>query len=211
MLIIGAKGFAKEVLEILHQNNIFDNIAFFDDVNQDTPNFLYGNFPVLKSLEEAKHFFLEHSNQFTIGIGNPNLRFKIYKSFKKIGGNLVSTISPNSDIGHFGNSIDQGNNITSGVIITNDVTLGKGVLVNLNSTIGHDCNIGDFVEICPNVNISGNCNIGDFTFIGTSATILPNLNIGKKAIIGAGAVVTKDVPDNVLVMGIPAKIIKEIK
>ena len=58
----------------------------------------------------------------------------------------------------------------------------------------------------------GGCvSIGDFAFIGAGATVLPNLKIGKNSIIGAGAVVTKDVPDNVVVYGNPAKFIRENK
>ena len=57
MLIVGAKGFAKEVLEVLHQLKQLDNLVFYDDVNDDVPAFLYGQFPVLKSKEAAAHYF----------------------------------------------------------------------------------------------------------------------------------------------------------
>ena len=211
MLIIGAKGLAKEILEILHQNNNIENLAFYDDVNQDVEDFLFGKFSILKSLEEANSFFKKYGTEFTIGIGNPILRYKLYKKFKDIGGRLTSTISPNADIGHYGNIIKEGNNITSGVVITNDVKIGKGCLINLNVTIGHDCNLGDFVELCPNVNVSGNCKIGNYTFVGTSATILPKITIGENVIIGAGAVVTKDIPDNCMALGVPAKVVKQLE
>ena len=99
----------------------------------------------------------------------------------------------------------------SNVIITSDVKIGKGVLINLSCTIGHDTVIEDFVELCPSVNVSGNCTIGSFSFIGTNAVILPNINIGKNVIIGAGSVVTKHIPDNAVAFGIPAKIVKDNK
>ena len=70
-------------------------------------------------------------------------------------------------------------------------------------------NIDDFVELCPDVNVSGNCTIGAFTFIGTNSTILPNIKIGKNVVVGAGSVVTKDISDNAVAVGIPAKVIKE--
>jgi sugar O-acyltransferase (sialic acid O-acetyltransferase NeuD family) len=209
MIIIGAKGFAKEVLEVLHQSNQTQNIAFYDDVNEigDT---LYDCFPILKNEEQVKAFFDLNGTAFTIGIGTPKYRYLMCQKFEQWGGCLVSTISPFSHIGHFGNAIGNGGNIMTGTVITNDVTLGKACLVNLNCTIGHDTVIEDFVELCPGVHISGNCKIGRHTFIGTNATVLPNVTIGENVIIGAGALVTKDVPNNVLVVGSPAKVTKEL-
>jgi len=119
-------------------------------------------------------------------------------------------ISPFAHIGHFENQIAPGANIMTAVVITNSVTIGKGVLLNITATVGHDCIIGNFVEVCPAVNISGNVTIGDYSFVGTNATILPGVSIGKNCVVGAGAVVTKDIPDNTLALGSPAKPIKEL-
>lgn len=210
MLVIGAKGFAKEVLEILIQNGEDENLCFYDDINDDNPPKLYNRFPVLKSLSEAERFFSKVSNKFVIGIGNPVLRKKIYEKFSGIGGNPTTIISKNAEIGSFDNHIEEGVIITSGTIITNSITIKKGAMINISSTIGHDSIIGEFVEVCPNVSISGHCTISDLVFIGTGATILPNIKIGKSSIIGAGAVVTQNVPDNVLVAGVPATIKKHI-
>ncbi|AMO19476.1 acetyltransferase [Flavobacterium columnare] len=210
MLIIGAKGFAKEVLELLHQNKNLENVAFFDNINPEIKGTLYGVYPILKTFDEVKNFFETQTNKFTIGIGNPILRRKLCKEFTDLGGEFTSTISSKSIIGNFGNTIENGCNIMSGTVITNDVTIKKGGLINLNCTIGHDCVIQEYVEICPGVNISGNCNIGSYTFIGTNSTILPKITIGKNVIVAAGSVVTKDVPDNCMIAGIPAIIKKTI-
>lgn len=211
MLIIGAKGFAKEVLEVLHQNNTLSDVAFFDDINDDVYGNLYEKFPILKSKQEVQTYFKTTSNKFTIGIGNPMLRKKLYDIFTKLGGEFTSTISSKASIGSYGNIINNGCNIMTGAIITNDVIIGKGVLINLNCTIGHDCKIGDFVEMSPGVHISGNCEIGTYTNIGTNATILPKIILGENVVVAAGAVVTKDIPDNCLVAGVPAIIKKELQ
>ena len=65
--------------------------------------------------------------------------------------------------------------------------------------------IGNYVEVCPGVHISGKVTIGEFSFIGTGAVILPGIKIGSRCVVGAGAVVSKDVQDNVTVVGLPAK------
>lgn len=211
MLIIGAKGFAKEVLEVLYQLKKLKKIAFYDDVTADIGESLHDTFPILKSENEVLSFFKKNGNEFNIGIGNPFLRYKLYKKFSSLGGYFTSIISNTSIIGHFGNNIGEGCNIMQSVVLTNDIKVGKGTIINQISSIGHDVIIGDFCEICPNVSISGNCTIGSMTFIGTGAIILPKINIGKNVIIGAGAVVTKNIPDNSVAVGSPAKVIKELE
>jgi sugar O-acyltransferase (sialic acid O-acetyltransferase NeuD family) len=211
MLIVGAKGFAKEVLEVIHQMNQLENLVFFDDVNDDIKGSLYEKFPILKTTEEASDYFNTIDNRFTIGIGNPILRKKLYDKFISLEGIFTSTISPLASIGHYGNHIGIGSNIMTGTVITSDVHIESGTLINLNCTIGHDSIIGRFVELSPGVHISGNCIIGDYSVLGTNACVLPKLTIGKNVIIGAGSVVTKNIPDNCVAVGTPAKIIKELE
>jgi len=209
MLVVGAKGFAKEVLEILHQKNELENLVFYDDQTIDIGTHLYNKFPILKSKQDAKHYFETFDKSFTIGIGDPKLREKLYKDFIAIGGRFTSTISKTAILGSYNTKIGDGSNIMQNVVITNDVNIGIGVIINQISSIGHNVVIEDFSEICPNVSISGNCRIGKNVFIGTGAIILPKITIGKNVVIGAGSVVTKDIPDNCVAVGIPAKIIKQ--
>lgn len=205
MLIIGAKGFAKEVLEICKKNNQLTKLAFFDDLSQNDPEKLYDTFPILKSLEQAEQYFGEIDSSFSIGIGKPRLRKIMYDKFTAIGGKLTSIISPDAKIGSYEIKIGSGANILDGVKISNSVNIGLASLIYYNAIITHDCNIGDFVEISPNATILGRVHINSFTHIGANATILPNLKIGANVLVGAGAVVTKDVPDNSIAVGVPAK------
>ena len=210
MLIVGAKGFAKEVLEVLHQLNQLDQLVFYDDVTVETPEKLFGQFPILKTFEQAVSYFKTIDDRFTIGVGNPVLRKKLCDKFMALGGQFITTISPLATIGYYGNTIEQGCNIMTGTVITSGVAVKKGTLINLNCTIGHDSVLGEFVELSPGVHISGNCIIGNYTVFGTNATLLPKLIIGKNVVIGAGSVVTKNLPDNCVATGIPAKIVKDL-
>jgi len=210
MLIIGAKGFAKEVLEVVLQLNQLENLVFYDDVNIEVSEKLFGQFPILRTKQEATTYFKTIDNRFTIGIGNPFLRKQLYDKFSAIGGKFTSTISPLATIGAYDVQLGIGANVLSGAVFSNSAKIGIGCIVYYNAIITHDCVIGDFVEISPAVNLLGRCKIGDYTQIGANSTILPDIIIGKNVIIGAGSVVTKNVPDNCLIVGVPAKIIKEL-
>lgn len=209
MLVIGAKGCAGIVLEVLFQNNKIEKLAFYDDISTDLPEKLFGRFEIINNLVDAETFLKEDEYAFTLAIGNPVFRKQLYEKFKSIGGIFTSTISPKADIGHFNTTVSEGCNIMSGVVISNNVFINIGALINLNVTVGHDSKVGKFVEISPGAQISGNCTIGDFTYIGSNATILPRITIGSNVIVAAGAVVTQNVPDNCMVAGVPAVIKKE--
>jgi acetyltransferase EpsM len=106
-------------------------------------------------------------------------------------------------------SFGEGTIISAGVIIGAYTNIGQHVIVNRGALIGHHTKIGDYVTIQPGANIAGLCTIGDAAYIGMGAIVLDRISIGSHSIVGAGAVVTKDVPDNVQVVGVPAKIVKE--
>ena len=113
-----------------------------------------------------------------------------------------------------------------------NVFIGDNFYANFNLVLVDDgkITIGNNVMIGPNVTIitaehSTNAEerkkkenqknrpvtIGDDVWIGASVTILPGVKIGNRSVIGAGALVNKDVPDDVLVVGVPAKVIKKLK
>jgi acetyltransferase-like isoleucine patch superfamily enzyme len=89
------------------------------------------------------------------------------------------------------------------------ITIGNGVLIGHNvtlATLNHDERPQFRQNIFPKP-----IYIGDNVWIGSNATILQGVTVGEGAIIGANAVVTKDVPANTIVAGVPAKIIRRIK
>lgn len=203
MLIVGAGGLAKEVLEIFHQQNKLDNIFFYDDITINAPVKLYNRFIILRNIEQVIELF-KTDKRFIIAVGIPSLRYKLYNRFIEVGGEYVSAFSPFAQIGHYGTLLAEGIIVMAGSIITNDVNIGCGCLINSNCTISHDTSIGKFVDISPGVQITGKCNIGEFCNIGTNVTILPRINVGDSVIVGAGAVVTKNVDEGLTVIGIPA-------
>lgn len=209
MIIIGAKGFAKEILELVSSELKIDDIVFFDNVTNPCPDKVFNRFPILKTEDEVKEHIKKSSEKLAVlGVGKPSVRKILFELFSSFDADFKTIIAKDTSIGSFDINIGEGTSIMQGVRITNSVNVGKACLINLNCTIGHDTTIGDFVELSPNVNISGRCEIGDLTSIGTNAIIIPDITIGRNCIIGAGTLVIKDVPDNSVVVGVPGKIIK---
>lgn len=101
-----------------------------------------------------------------------------------------------------------GNYLNSLVSVGSSTRISCHTNINRSSTIGHHCEIEPFVSTGPGVVICGSVKVGIGSFIGAGATILPKLRIGKNVIIGAGSVVTSDLPDDVIVYGNPARVIK---
>ena len=102
----------------------------------------------------------------------------------------------------------QGLFVNAGCTLGAASQFGEWVFINRGASIGHHARFGDFVSVGPGAVVSGSVTLGRGCVVGAGAVVLPELSIGSNAVVGAGSVVTKDVPDNCLVLGVPAKITK---
>lgn len=209
MLIIGAKGFAKELLEAILQENPDRDVVLYDDVNSDAPELLFDKYRIIQIEDDAARYLSEIDERFALGVGNPHTRLKLCEKFIRLGGKLATVISPFAKIGSNSNVIGEGTNILTNAVIESENTIGRGCLIHVGTLISHNVSVGDFCEISPNSNLLGNVKVGNFCSLGTGSIILPNLSVGDNAVVGAGAVVTQDVPNDVTVIGIPARILSK--
>lgn len=102
----------------------------------------------------------------------------------------------------------KGVKVFPGAIINRGCKIKNNVLINTGSVIEHDCIIGEHSQIAPSCNLAGNVKIGKLSLVGMGSTIIQGVKIGKNCIIGAGSVVLKNVPDNSIYAGSPARKIK---
>lgn len=89
------------------------------------------------------------------------------------------------------------------------ISLGKNVHITDGvKFITHDGGTLLFREEVPDLEVTRPIVVGDNVYIGNNAIILPGVTIGNKVVIGAGAIITRDVPDNSVVVGVPGRVIK---
>jgi sugar O-acyltransferase (sialic acid O-acetyltransferase NeuD family) len=212
--MVGAGGCAKDLVAMLELEPTWAGVrpmgagrsepTFFDDVNADAPDVLFGKYPVLRSKQQAADYFKNTDKRFVVATGGPSIRERLQRDFELLGGIPTSIISSHSRIGKYNRISERGVIIMHSVTITNDVTIGEGALINMSCTIGHGAVIGKFCELSPGVTFSS-CRIGDRCHLGICAAIVPGLEIGDDVVVGVGAVVTKNVAGGLTVKGVPAK------
>ena len=198
MIILGAGGHAKEILDILISKKYDKEIILIDELIKHDNTFL-NTYRVTNSIKNLN----TNQNNFIVGVGKINLRKRLSTIALNNGLNWIGVRSENIIIGNINVNIDYTVDIMQNVTISGSVTICKGTLINRNVSIHHDVTIGENCVISPGVQILGNCNIGNNVFIGAGCTILPKIKIDDNAIIGAGSLVNKNIPESTKTFGVP--------
>ncbi len=207
VVIIGAGGFGREVLDIFDAANdrkaLYNVIGFIVDPQYAQVDTLVHDKPVLGGLD----WFNGKTHVKAIcAIGDPRSRFEVITRTRAAGVEYCSVIHPTAVLTRW-TTIGTGCVITAGSILTNNITIGDHAHINLDCTIGHDVNIEDFVTLAPGVHISGRVRLDQGCFVGTGTNVIENLHVGAWSTIGAGSTIIQDVPPGATVVGVPGKVI----
>jgi len=207
LFIIGAGSFGRELESWLHfipkQERDWELIGYLDSVQEKGKLPYPSDYEILGNENE---YPLTKNDYVLISIANTLIREQIYNKLKgKVS--FFTFISPKATIGKF-NNIGEGCVICPNVVLTTNINLGKGTIVNIGSQIGHDVNIGSFSSLMANVDIAGKCIIGERVFMGSNSIIIPEKKVCSDSKVGAGSVVIRNVRPNTTVFGNPAKKIK---
>jgi acetyltransferase EpsM len=204
IFIIGGSAGAKiatNIFKSTHPHHVLYYVECFSDEIQ--INRLYST--VEKSLEHIKSPNID----YFIATGDNLLRKKHYELIKEhTKKEPINCIHPTSVVES--KRIGHGNLICPNAVVHIDSFIGDCTIINTGSIVEHDCWVGDFSQISPNATLCGYVRVGENCFISAGSTVIPKILIGDNSTVAAGSVVREDVPPNVMVAGVPAKIKKNI-
>jgi sugar O-acyltransferase (sialic acid O-acetyltransferase NeuD family) len=210
VVIIGAGGFAREVLDTIDAVNQvslrYEMLGYVVDAQYGELGTLVNDKPILGDLD----WLIQHKDEVFVlcGIGAPEVRYQFVERAAQIGVKYFSVIHP-SVIKTRWMTIGEGSVIAAGSVLSNQIVIGNHVHINPGTIIGHDASFEDFVSIAPGARISGNVTLKQGCYVGTGVNIIEKKTIHAWSIIGAGSTVIHDVRANTTVVGVPGQVIKE--
>lgn len=205
IIIIGASGHAKVIIDIIEKQGKYNIIGLLDD-SPDKKGTDFLGYKIIGNVAEN----IARFNSGIVAIGDNYTRYLVVNKIKSLNPAFafVSAIHPYTAIAKKV-SIGCGTVAMAGVIINNDTAVGEHCILNTKASVGHDNKIGDYVTVGPGATLGGNITVGDFSNISIGANIKHGISIGKETVIGAGATLLNDTPDNVVAYGTPAKIMRK--
>jgi sugar O-acyltransferase (sialic acid O-acetyltransferase NeuD family) len=206
LIIIGARGFGREVYGLATQTNEYGsewNIKGFLDDKVDALNG-FDNYPVI--LSSVHDYNIQSGDVFVCALGDTVQKRKYIKMILDKGGEFVNVIHPTSIIG-LNTKMGSGIIICPFTYVSNDVTLGSFVTIQTHSAVGHNTVIGDYAQINALTFFGGFSKIEDGVTVNPGAKIAPKRTVGENSIIGLNSSVIRDIKPNCTAYGNPAKAI----
>lgn len=203
--IYGYGGLGREVYVIANKINRMEkrwsDIIFVDDAAESLDAVGVSVYSFLRAIEEFSEL------EIVIGVGEPAIRAVLFAKVKNENIKIATIIHPGVYIDNT-TIIGEGTVICEGVTITCNVKIGCNTYIQPHAVIGHDISVGSHSVIGTSCQIGGLNHIGERTYMGFLSGTKEGLSIGNDVICSAGAIVFKDLPDAVIVVGNPARIMK---
>ncbi len=200
LLILGAGGHAKVILDILNLQGVSVQ-GFLDDDET-----LWGQTRLGLSVLGGISTYGDYApDGLILGIGSNAVRRILVEALgAEVAPLWRSAVHPQAVIAE---SVQAGIGtvVMAGAVINVDTVIGSHCIINTGASVDHDCQLGDYVHIAPGVRLSGGVLVGDDSMLGIGSVVIPGVTIGRGVMVGAGAVVVRDVPNGVTAKGVPAR------
>ncbi|MGI4832922.1 MAG: acetyltransferase [Janthinobacterium lividum] len=208
LVIFGAGGFGREVLLLLRQLNEVQPTwtlrGFFDD--QPPASTAIGGLPYLGTAADLNA--TAEPLAVAVAVGSPAARAGVVARLSSPQLSFPTIVHPGVVLQPYQNiALGEGTIIQQGVMLTTDVRIGRFVVLNLGTTVGHNAVVEDFCSLMCHVDISGAVHVETGCYLGTKTTIIQGRRLGAHSTLGAGAVAVRDLPAGVTAAGVPARIL----
>jgi sugar O-acyltransferase (sialic acid O-acetyltransferase NeuD family) len=200
----GCGGHASVVLDAARLQGSHEVVAFVDDSKHLRQ--CHAGLPVFR----ADHLSALRAHGVTgmvIAIGDEPTRMRLATDAAAAGFTLCTIIHPAATVAE-GVPIGDGAVIFAGAIVQPGARIGSNAIINTGASVDHDCLIESGAQLAPRAVLGGRVTIGQGTFIGIGAVVINAIRIGDNCLIGAGSVVVRDIPDDSLAYGVPARIVR---
>ena len=213
-IILGAGGHSKVLMDCLSFRQDLELIGFLDPQTEIHGTVIQG-VPVLGGDEQLSNLAAQGVTHFFVGVGtagsvkSQEIRERLFNAGLHAELKPLNVIHPRSVISA-GANLEDGVQILAGAVISTGARLANNVIVNHQAIVEHDCVIGIHSHISTGAILCGGVIVGQKVHVGAGSVVRQSIRIGDSAIIGAGAVVVKDVQSGEVVVGNPARKLKNI-
>ena len=206
IVIYGAGLGAKQLLEVTRHLDGVVVVGLIDDKPELLGKELAGT-PVLGGYEMLADLVRGGRIDGAALSFHSEVRAKVHRRLRaELGVRLVPLVDPRAMVG-MGVQIGEGALVEAGAVVGPDTVVGEGAIVDVGAVVAHDCHLGAFSHLSPGCALSGVVHLTENVMVGVGAAINSTVTVGMNVIVAPGAAVMNDVPDDVVVSGVPAKII----
>ena len=202
LLIWGAGGHGKVVLDVARSTGRFEHIVFLDD-DFGRGGLTFCDCPLIKGLEELPGSV---GIAFLVAVGDNHDRARCFRRALENGLSPTALIHTTAVIAPSA-SIGRGTVVMPGVIVNAGAVIGENCIINSGAIVEHDCRIDANAHISPRAVLGGRVCVGALAHVGIGAVVLPGAKVGEESLVGAGAVVLKEAQSRRTVVGVPAKLL----
>lgn len=213
IIVMGGSGVGMIAASIIDKNNQQELLGFINDVLPVGTNIgKFKTVPIIGTTSDINHF-LEDKNTFIFnGFIGMTEEKEVYEKIKALNiprEKFINIIDHSAIIPSGFCKIGNGVMMAPLSQLSADTTISDQCVLLPNSFVGHDSFLEENVSLATNSVVGANVHIGKGCHVGSNATIREKISIGQFSLVGMGAVVLQDIPPNSIVVGNPARIIKQ--